>query len=197
MPDGHDSRPKLQVIQGGMRHEIFFPPLWIVAAPKESLPFPVDAFAYEEDTFLVLSADTTVRDPKIPLVRIMTRLIETQPRAPGEVLARGAGPARLLAIVHDLNQDPSWKEEWVEKALEGILREAEGRQFRAIALPLLGCVHGTMATERFVSLLGGILKRSPIQNLRRLWLIAPKEKAGTVIAGLQATLGARSDAGME
>ncbi|MBU2498592.1 MAG: hypothetical protein KKE57_06820 [Proteobacteria bacterium] len=189
MVDGKDPRPMLEVVKGGLSCEIFFPPLWIIAAPKDNPPFPVDAFAFEEDTFLVLSADTTVRDPKIPLVRIMTRLIETQPQVPGKVLVRGTAPARLLAIVHDLNQEPSWKKEWVEKALEGILRAAEGRNFQAIALPLLGSVHGAMDNDRFVSLLGGILKRTPLHHLKRLWLIVPKGKAQAIIASLRAMLG--------
>ncbi|MCJ7594958.1 MAG: hypothetical protein MUO52_09345, partial [Desulfobacterales bacterium] len=89
--------PNLKVIKGGLVSAMSFGSLQIVAAPKEHPPFPVDAFAYEEDTFFVLSADPTVRDLKVPMARIMTRLIETQPQVPGSVLIRGTAPLRLLA----------------------------------------------------------------------------------------------------
>ncbi len=53
---------------------------------------------------------------------------------------KGSGPVKLLAVVHDLNQDPSWKEEWVVKALEGIFREIEQRKLQSLALRFLELV---------------------------------------------------------
>ncbi|MCK7466684.1 MAG: hypothetical protein MZU91_00090 [Desulfosudis oleivorans] len=46
----------------------------------------------------------------------MSDLIETQPRLPGTVLVQGTSPVRLLAIIHDFNEDPSWKEDWIKEA---------------------------------------------------------------------------------
>ena len=147
--------------------------LRIVAAPDDTPPFKVDAVAAEEDTFLVLSADPQVRDPKEPLMRVMTRVIETHPEAPGSVLVKGKCPLRLLAIVHDLNEDPSWREEWIASALDGIFREAESRKLRSIALPLLGTLHGSLEKQRFVVLLRCALERMSPNHLKRLWLAVP------------------------
>jgi len=180
--------PNLRVMQGGLVSAMSFGGLQIVATPKEHPPFPVDAFAYEEDTFLVLSADPTPRDPKVPMARIMTRIIETQPQVPGSVLIRGMAPLRLLAVVHDLNQEPSWKEEWIEKALEGLFQEAEGRRLNAMALPLLGTLHGSLDSERFVELLAGVLERTTPTHPKRLWLMVPKGKAKKLIGSLKARL---------
>jgi len=149
----------------------------IVAAPKDTPPFPVDAVAVEEDTFLVLSADTKVRDSHKHIVQVMTRVIETRPEPPGSVLVKGKYPSfRLLAIVHDLNQEPSWREEWIASALDGIFREAESRKLKSIALPLLGTLHGSLEKQRFVVLLQCALERMSANHLKRLWLVVP---AGT------------------
>jgi hypothetical protein len=168
-----DKRPRLRLIRGGYPCEVSLGSLRIVAAPKHRPPFPVDAVAFEEDTFLVLSADPGVRIPNEPLLRVMTRVIETPPETPGSVLVKGNHPIHLLAIVHDLNLDPSWKEEWIVSALDAIFKEAEGRRLQSIALPFLGTLHGSLDKERFVALLKRGLERLSAKHLKRLWLVVP------------------------
>ncbi|UCF56702.1 MAG: hypothetical protein JSW15_11625, partial [Deltaproteobacteria bacterium] len=101
---GTDKKPGLRLIRGGYPYEIRIGPFDIVGSPENKPPFKVDAVAVEEDTFLVMSADRRVRDLKEPLMKVMTRVIETQPKTPGSVLVRGKSPLRFLAIVHDLNE---------------------------------------------------------------------------------------------
>ena len=132
--------------------------------------------AAEEDTFLVLSADPVVREPVEHPVILMTKLMEARPEPPGSLLVRGANPLKLLAVVHDLAQEPSWREEWIKSALEGILREVEVRQLRSIALPLLGTVHGKLETKTFFYLLKGVLKKWRPSHLKRIWLMIPRER---------------------
>jgi O-acetyl-ADP-ribose deacetylase (regulator of RNase III) len=141
----------------------------------------VDAVAAEEDTFLVLSADPVVRDPKEHPVRLMTRVIETQAEAPGSVIVKGGSPLRLLAIVHDLSQEPSWREEWIASALDAIFREAESRKLQSIALPLIGTKHGSLEKRRFVVLLRHALERTLPRYLKRLWLIIPDGTSGKIL----------------
>lgn len=131
-----DKVPNLQIIPGAYPLEIWFGTLRIVAAPKDRPPFKVGAMAFEEDTFLVMSAEPVIRAPKESLMRMMTRVIETRPETPGTMLVRGKRPLRLLAVVHDLNQEPSWREEWVADCLEKIFIEAESRKLRSLALSL-------------------------------------------------------------
>ena len=176
--------PGLRVIKGGLTDETSLGPLRIVAAPTKAPPFDVDAFAFEEDTFLVLSADTQVRDPKMPLARIMTRLIETQPATPGNVLVRGRKPLQFLAIVHDFNEEPSWKEVWIANALSRIFQAAESRELHALALQMLGTVHGTLERRRFTDLLRNAVERASFHHLKRLWLIVPEGMAREVVAFL-------------
>ncbi len=68
--------PELQLIRGGHHFEMSLGSIRIVAAPKDSPPFQVDAVAAEEDTFIVLSADPVVREPKEHPIRLMTRVSE-------------------------------------------------------------------------------------------------------------------------
>jgi len=172
--------PQLRLIQGGYPRRISLGPIDIVAAPENTPPFPVDAIAVEEDTFLVVSADRQVRDPHIPLMRVMTKLIETRPKSPGTVLATGKHPLRLLAIVHDFDQEPSWREEWIVSALDGIFRETELRKLKSIALPMLGTLHGSLEKQRFVVLLRNCLNRISLSHLKRLWLVVHGETGSKI-----------------
>ena len=176
-----EKRPQLQIIRGTYPRHISRGSLSIVAAPKQSPPFPVDGVAFEEDTFLVLSADPVVRAPKESLMQVMTRVIETRPQTPGSVLVTGKRPLRLLAIVHDLNQDPSWREEWIASALDRILAEAETQRLRSIAVPFLGTLHGSLEKQRFVVLLQDALERNPAIHLERLWLVVPEGSSSKIL----------------
>ena len=158
----------------------------IVAAPENRPPFKVDAVAVEEDTFLVMSADRRVQDPKEPLIKIMTRVIETQPKAPGSVFVRDGSPLRFLAVVHDLNEAPTWREEWIIGALEAIFKEAEQRGLRSIALPFLGTLHGSLDKARFIVILRSVLEKIPANHLKRLWLVVPRKTQSKILENLQA-----------
>ena len=173
--------PELRVIRGSLSCKMPLGNLQIVASPKDAPPFRINALAFEEDTFLVMSADTTVRDPEESMVRIMSRLMETRAAVPGSVLVRGEDPLQFLAIVHDFNEDPLLKEEWVLSALESILRASENLRLRSLALPLIGTHYGFIKTERFADLLDLALKSVTLQHLRRLWLIVPSGTARGMI----------------
>jgi hypothetical protein len=190
MKEEKKNPPRLRVIHGNRICGTRLGDLRVVAAPKDSPPFAVQAIAFEEDTFLVLSADPSVRDPKVPLVRIMTELMETQPQTPGIVLVQGRSPSRFLAVIHDLNQDPSWKEEWVEATLGGIFEASEAREIRSLALPLLGTVHGTLERERAIEMLVKALRERPLRHLKKLWLVVPAGSARETIRILGSVSGA-------
>jgi hypothetical protein len=168
-------RPRLRLVRGG-HPEISVGCVRIVAAPEEPRPFEVDAVAFEEDTFLVLSADPVARDPGEPLIKILTEAHEVEPASPGRVVVREGRPLHLLAVVHDLGRDPTWREEWVTAALEGILRECETREIGSLALPPIGTLHGTLRVERFVALLRDALRGPMPASLERVWLIAPGDR---------------------
>jgi len=137
-----------------------------------------DAVVAEEDTYLVLSADPEVREPEVARLRAFHEAYTAEPAEPGTVVAREGSPLRLLAVVHDLSQDPSWCEEWVAAALEAVVREADLRTVRSLVMPPLGRVHGALPRERLVVLLRAALQACAPRHLERLCLVVPDEEVG-------------------
>ncbi len=182
-PPGDAGRAGLRVLPGGRDPAARLGPVLVVVAPPHRPPFPVEAKIVEEDTFLVLSADPRVVEPPEDPMRLMTRLIETRPETPGRVLVRRGAPLRMLAIVHDLNQDPSWRESWVARALEEAIHRAEEQGLGSVGLEMLGCMHGRLEPARFLALLGEAIERNAPRSVRRLWLVPPKGRRAEEIAG--------------
>ncbi|HEY3131211.1 MAG TPA: hypothetical protein VGL91_17270 [Acidobacteriota bacterium] len=166
-------RPKLVWDRARQGCEISLGSVRIVVAPEDAPPFRVDVVAAEEDTFLVLSSGVEIEEPREHPIRITNRAFTTDPAKPGSVVVRGNNPIRLLAIVHDLSREPSWREEWVASALREILLEVDRRNLQSLALPLLGTLHGSLEKRRFVSLLKLALDGKAPGRLKDLWLIAP------------------------
>jgi hypothetical protein len=126
----------------------------------------------------VLSADPEVREPEVARLRAFHEAYTAEPAAPGSVVVRDGAPTRLLAVVHDLSQDPSWREEWVAAALEAVIAEADSRKVRTLAMPPLGRVHGSLPRERFVVLLRSALQASAARHLEQICLVVPDHEAG-------------------
>lgn len=165
---------QLRLISGGQDPTARLRGIHVVVSSGEKKPFPVDARVVEEDTFLVLSEEPTVCEPVESPVHLMTRLIETRPEIPGSVLVRGSGPYKIMAVVHDVNQDPTWREYWVSQALKGAFRAADRRKLKAVALDMLGCMHGRLNPLRFTRLLKRALDAEAPQYLRRIWILPPR-----------------------
>lgn len=182
-------RPALRLLPGGPRG-LQWRALQVAAAPEDRPPFPVEAMAFEEDTFLVLSAPTDLDAPVEHPVRLFTALWEAEPRRPGTVLAQAGPPLRLLAVVHDLEAEPTWREEWIAQALTGVFAEAARRRLRSLGLQRLGCHHGHLPEERFVPLLAQALAESGQGSLERLWLITGSGGGEGLLAALGRELAA-------
>jgi hypothetical protein len=136
----------------------------------------VGAYALEDDTYHVLSASPEFREPTEHPIRLWTAVHEQEPVEPGTVIVKAGKPVKLLAVVHDLSEVPTWREAWVVAALEAILRETERRAITHVGLEPLGAVHGKLRPDRFVSLLHGALDSVRPQRLERVWLMP---RAGT------------------
>ncbi len=171
--EGRDNGKRMELIRGSYPRKIQIGSLTIVASLEKDPPFKVDAMAMEEDTFLVLSADKRVRYVREPLIKVMTRMINTRPKRPGSVVVQEGTPLRLLAVIHDLNEEPSWREDWVTRSLKGIFDEAEMRKLRSIGIPFLGTLHGSMERGRFLVLLRSSIESVSFHHLKQLWLVVP------------------------
>jgi hypothetical protein len=164
---------------------MFIGPVQIVAAPEENQPFDVEALAIEEDTWRIMSAEPQTCDPNEHPIRIMTQMIEAGPEKVGAVLTHGKDPVRFLAIVHDVDQEPSFREEWLLTAIKNVFLGVEQRGLKSLGLPFLGTRHGRLDTRRFIVLLSRILTETTFHNMTRLWLITPQGKDSITIESLK------------
>ncbi len=146
-------------------------PIQIITSPQSRPPFQVDAWVYEQDTALVLGTADEIKYPSESAEQLIEQAVEMSPLIPGSVLVRGYCPLELLAIVHDLDQEPSWREEWIVKALHGIMQASEQHHCEAIAMPLLGTLHGALKIPRFFELLFSVREQMSCVHLKRLWLV--------------------------
>ena len=173
--------PQLHLISDDYGRALIFRGVRIAAAPHDRAPFQVAAVALEEDTNLLMSARAELRAPAEGYGKLVEQMNAFEPLEPGAVVARGDAPVRLLAVVHDIEQTPTWKEAWIERALSELLKEVDRRKLGSLCLPVLGSLHGDMSTARFARLLRTSLEQDPPKRLRRIWALVPEEEIGLLL----------------
>ena len=174
-------RPRLRLVPGGRPP----PGNRIVPAPRDQPPFPVDAVVVEQDTDLLLSPPADrVEEPDEHIGRLVVPALNQRSHRPGEVVMAAGEPPRLYAVVLDLERDPTWNEEWVAEALTELMEIARPRQYGALAMPLLGNVHGRLPLNRAVALTRAALDIAAPAYPRRVWLQVEAPELALVRAAL-------------
>jgi hypothetical protein len=151
------------------------------ATPSDRQPFPIEAMAVEDDSYLVLGAAPTISKPAEHPLQLLHRAASIEPVMPGTVVVRDGPPLRLLAVVHHLERRPTWSEGWILEALDQVLELVRARRVRSVGLQPLGTVHGRLPLARFMGLLEHRLTRARPTALRYLWIAVPP---GLDLAGL-------------
>ncbi|MCK5649373.1 MAG: hypothetical protein KAI22_10885 [Gammaproteobacteria bacterium] len=151
-------------------------------APEDQPPFPVIALVQEQDTSLVLEPDDELRDPgdDKPLWYDSNKPELLATHQPGDVLIKSFNPIRFLAIVHDLDQTPSWKAEWIEMALSKVFEITDSKSLSALAIPVLGGQFGRFKLEEFIAIFMDALKKQNFEHTLRIWLIVKPEECQQV-----------------
>lgn len=171
---GREMPAKLSLISDEFGRAGRLGPVHVVVAPEQAPPFPVDAVAVEEDTHLLLGSDGVIEEPEEAFEELVAAAGKTPAKTPGSVLVRKAEPLQFLAIVHDIDCQPTWREEWIASAINGVIEEAEWRRLESLALPLIGTRHGNVGMRRVALWLGRCLSRTSFRYLKRIWIIAPE-----------------------
>lgn len=139
-------------------------------------PDTVDALVLEDDTYHALSAAPVFTPVEEHPLRILDHAHHAVPAHPGDLVVRPGTPLRLLAVVHKLDEDPTWRVTWVIAAYEAVLGEITRRRLTSVALPLLGSVHGRMSPDHSFDLLRDAVEHSP----HHLDILLPPELDGTI-----------------
>lgn len=138
------------------------------------LPFEPDAVVREEDTWLVLSGDRVPEAPDGDPGELLREAADYEPQPPGTVVVREASPAELLAVVHDLDREPTTcRAEWVDEALAAVMDELHALGAETVVLPVLGAVHGTLHPLRFHRSLRAALDGASPWALREICVRVP------------------------
>ena len=166
-------RSKLSLISDDYGRAGRLGPVHVVVAPKHAPPFAVDALVVEEDTHLLLSSDGDIEEPEEDIGKLVALASERLPNTPGSILVRKTKPLQFLAIVHDIDCQPTWREEWIASAINGVIEEAEWRHLESVGMPLIGTRHGNVEIRRVALWLGRCLSRTSFRYLKRVWVIAP------------------------
>ncbi len=176
--------PWLRVLAAEFPDELRCGRLRVVPASRDRPPFPVEAIVVEEDAWQVLAADPAVRKPSDHPIRLLRELEHLAPAPVGSVLADEGSPLRLRAVIHDLDQHPSCRPEWVHAGLRAVCGEGARRRLTTLALPLLGSGHGLLPARQCAALLREALPRVRRGQLEKLWLIVGDVERGAVLEEL-------------
>lgn len=177
--------PNLRLIRGDLDRVVKIGNTRIQVSPQDRPPFAVNALAVEQDTAMVLGEESMVFAPDQSLNEVHSGQDQLSEPLPGSVLVKRGTPKRLYAIIHDLEQDPTIRQEWVVKALHNMMRLAERQPLHAIAMPLLGTRYGQLEQRRFIELLCYILTKYPPSSPLKLWLVAPRCDVHTLLQLLE------------
>ncbi|NCF10398.1 MAG: hypothetical protein GWP66_06925 [Gammaproteobacteria bacterium] len=163
--------PHLELIHGGRARTWRREGLEVVAAAPGRPPFSVERTVVEEDRWRVVGASPEWRPPppEHP-VRLHTSLVFEHAAEPGRILRQAR---RWHAVVVDVDAERLVDPAVVVRALAGIAALCDREAVRALALPLLGAVHGDLPPGEALSLLHDGLLAEPPASLRRVWLQVP------------------------
>ena len=154
------------------------------SAQRSTLPAWCDAVVEEQDRWLVLGQgpEPADRDPEgyaheLALTSVddlLEAASRSEPAPLGAVLMRRTRPPRLLAVVHDLERDPTVDPAWVSQTLDTTLQLVARAGMRGIALPLLGHQRDLPGIEAFAELLAAALWRHGPARLQIALLADPR-----------------------
>lgn len=157
----------------------------IIVIPANLAPKNVAAIVEEQDTALVLGqpSEITLTDNK-PSWFLANKLESQKILEPGSVVIRNGKTLKILAIVHDLDHDPTWKPEWISQALDNILNISGLHGIHTLQMPVLGTQHGRYELTAFLSLLTDKIKtyQGPLE---KIWLIIPRENCTQALSYLK------------
>ncbi len=179
------SAPALRVIAGDLDQAFTVNGITMRLSPLERrLPSAVEALVVEQDTALLLDDSQPLRlELETSLTPSEILLAEEDiDYAMGTVIRKTGSPIRLLTVIHDLNQDPSWSEAGIEHALRTLFVLLPQLGIGSLALPALAHRHGGWPVAQFLTLLCDYLAQNPLPWRGELWLLLPRDSLQSSLA---------------
>ena len=175
----------LQLVWDIEQSQVIINGVAVIVIADSLAPGDVAAVVEEQDTALVLGKPTKITVNEEQPSWVLANKLESQDELdPGSVIIRDNKIIKLLAVVHDLAKEPSWKAEWIEQALNNVFNISNSYGIRTIKLPILGAQHGRYPMEDFISLLAQRIDHHPA-SFEKIWLVVPKEKCQQALSYLR------------
>lgn len=181
--------PKFSVIPGGRDRNWQFGELKLWIAVAHESPFFPDFELIEEDTWRVIGAGRKFREVHDHPIRIMTDAIEQTALEPGSCLRRGR---RVFLVMHEIEQEPVCRPEWIDSALACALRCVDRQQGTSLSLLPPGVEYGRLRIRQSLELLTRALQNADCQYLRKVWLQVRRQQMDSVAGLLDELSGAHS-----
>ena len=143
------------------------------------------AAAHAHGPLLVLGAAGEARGWYSSPKAVLSGLDDAFPKTLGSLLIRDGEPIRMLAVVHDLDREPSWNEEAISESIRKVFQACGDGGIGRVAMPFLGTKWGTLAPHRFVRLLGDSLSGLDPSGEILVWLELPEGSGELDLAPLE------------
>ena len=142
------------------------------ASPCAYPPFTCEAIVQEQDTHLLLGEQHRLIEPKEPAWYLANTLERDEPvYSAGDVVIKPGTPARWLAVIHDIEQQPTTHNEIIQLAWQNILRLTTENNITRLATPALGSVHGKITVTDSLQILFDLLRDQAPAGLEKIWII--------------------------
>ena len=176
----------MQLVSDDSKFSVNINGLEVVIAPENVPPFHVSAVVEEQDVALLLGENQAIHQDSDKPIWYLSHKLESQVlQTPGDVIVRHTNPLRLLAIVHDFDQEPSWQSEWVAQALVNIVHVVEKNRISSLRLPVLGAQYGRVNLQEFIQLFMLAFMECSTVCLKRIWLAVEQKNCQKAFSILQ------------
>ena len=142
----------------------------LMFSPSVYGPFVPAAVAEEQDTFLLMGEQRQIVEPKQPAWALANRLDSQPTLPPGSVIRKGVQPLRLVAIIHDVAQSPTWHTEWVEQALRAVFAVVDELSLPSLKLPLLASACHNFDEASFMRTLLRVIMQREAEQALKIWI---------------------------
>jgi len=149
----------------------------------EELP-NLDAIVEEQDTCLLLKPTTEFSKIKESYPALIKQMQDQSPYPTGTVMVKGSRPAKLIAVIYDLEKEPICKLDDIKLTLSKLITIINKHRLKRVAMPLLGTSYGAVGVEEFLSQLGEFFSSSS-EYPERLWLAVSLSEYLEVFSYLQ------------
>ena len=154
--------------------------------PESQLPYMVDAIVEEQDTNLLLDMNPVIQNTRESYRTLVNKMGQQKPMMPGQVIIKNSIPARLIAILYDIEHTPVCNEAVLSTVIDNLLHTLNRHKLKSVAMPLLGSTYGKIPERVFIKFLQeSLINMNPVYPEKIVLMVPPGkiENVKAIIGG--------------